>query len=602
MTKQKALCVATRCTTPQQFIETFHRFCDEQSFFVATMNMRAVGLETPFSIQLADKSPVLRGLCVVLAAYTTAANPYKRPGIRLGIRRLTPDSEAVFYQLQAMRTATPQEIANEASEATEVPLSETPVPVKIPPIPTAPRVSPPATPPKRPTPTPRAGSVIKVPDKQPSAPHRAAAPAATDPHRAETKPAEGRAATTVDETRTPGSDFVLPANPLSTLTDKSIEGFVECTLYEETGNFFRADAADDFEPDEPVAPPPVVAPPVVEALPAFNPSSVIEHAFPEEPTSEPTRERHVAAPPILPLPPPPSAPVEPIENESSMKAAIKRVENSVAILMESLDARDTSRPIDETSSRGTPLPAGEAYARQVAKSRAKSRSKWLLLGLAGTAVALGAAILVVAMRSKAQEEVAPPSVKPPVVATTKPVVIEPPPVDKPVADVDTTDGDEVAAVTATDPSTPVVGEGPCRLEVKTTPAGTMVKVDDATLGPSPITIAGPCTKRKIELVHPRYKQEQRVVSLVADKPGSLDITLVRPTHTLTVTSNPSGATVYIAGRRAGTTPTKVPLMGFSGLEVKVEKQGFETVSKRVYSKVSQDKLSVTLKRSLFFKK
>src|SRR5688572_24345900 len=89
--KQKALCVATRCTTAQQFIETFHRFCDEQSFFVATMNMRPVGLETPFSIQLADKTPVLRGLCVVLAAWTTPSNQYKRPGIRLGIRRLTPE-------------------------------------------------------------------------------------------------------------------------------------------------------------------------------------------------------------------------------------------------------------------------------------------------------------------------------------------------------------------------------------------------------------------------------------------------------------------------------------------------------------------------------
>jgi len=77
---------------------------------------------------------------------------------------------------------------------------------------------------------------------------------------------------------------------------------------------------------------------------------------------------------------------------------------------------------------------------------------------------------------------------------------------------------------------------------------------------------------------------------------------VRPAHTLLVTSNPSGATVSIAGRRAGTTPTKVPLMGFSGLEVKIEKNGFETVSKRIYSKVPDDKLSVTLKRSLWIKK
>src|SRR4029079_1682275 len=38
------------------------------------------------------------------------------------------------------------------------------------------------------------------------------------------------------EARTPGSALVLPANPLQDLTDESIEGFVDCTLYEESGN------------------------------------------------------------------------------------------------------------------------------------------------------------------------------------------------------------------------------------------------------------------------------------------------------------------------------------------------------------------------------
>jgi len=71
-TKTRALCVATRCTTVDQFVATFHRFCgDDQSFFVATMTSRPIGLETPFSIQLADKQPVLRGLCIVLDAWDT---------------------------------------------------------------------------------------------------------------------------------------------------------------------------------------------------------------------------------------------------------------------------------------------------------------------------------------------------------------------------------------------------------------------------------------------------------------------------------------------------------------------------------------------------
>src|SRR5262249_34904288 len=39
--------------------------------------------------------------------------------------------------------------------------------------------------------------------------------------------------------RTPGSTLVLPANPLQDLSDESIEGFVDCTLYEETENIFH---------------------------------------------------------------------------------------------------------------------------------------------------------------------------------------------------------------------------------------------------------------------------------------------------------------------------------------------------------------------------
>jgi hypothetical protein len=101
-TKTRALCVATRCTSVEQFVATFHRFCgDDQTFFVATMTSRPIGLETPFSIQLADKQPVLRGMCIVLDAWETPENRYRRPGIRLGIKRLTADSQIVFDRLKA---------------------------------------------------------------------------------------------------------------------------------------------------------------------------------------------------------------------------------------------------------------------------------------------------------------------------------------------------------------------------------------------------------------------------------------------------------------------------------------------------------------------
>ena len=129
--KVKALCVATRCTSSEQFVSMFHRFSDETSFFVATLNQRPVGLETPFSIQLADHRPVLQGTCVVLAAWPTPDNPFKRPGMRLGIRRLTPASQSVFELLQQARANL--EPTNQVSIDTGLePFSETPVAIPLP--------------------------------------------------------------------------------------------------------------------------------------------------------------------------------------------------------------------------------------------------------------------------------------------------------------------------------------------------------------------------------------------------------------------------------------------------------------------------------------
>src|SRR5690349_5541124 len=113
------MCIATRCTSVEHFIQMFHRFVDEESFFVSTLNTRPPGLETSFSVQLADGTPVLRGLCVVMQSWTTAANPFKTPGVRLGIKRLTANSMVVFEQLLITRTA-----------KTPAPSGGTPLPVK----------------------------------------------------------------------------------------------------------------------------------------------------------------------------------------------------------------------------------------------------------------------------------------------------------------------------------------------------------------------------------------------------------------------------------------------------------------------------------------
>jgi hypothetical protein len=150
------------------------------------------------------------------------------------------------------------------------------------------------------------------------------------------------------------------------------------------------------------------------------------------------------------------------------------------------------------------------------------------------------------------------------------------------------DGEAVAG------GTPVVGSGPCRFTVATTPAGSIVRFDDQPMGPSPITIESSCDKHKLDVSHVRYQSVTRWVALTADKPEEIDIALPRPIHAVTVTSFPPGAELSIDGHRAGTTPTVVQMMGFATVHLTFTRPGFQTVTRKIYSKLTQDRVFVKL--------
>ena len=139
------------------------------------------------------------------------------------------------------------------------------------------------------------------------------------------------------------------------------------------------------------------------------------------------------------------------------------------------------------------------------------------------------------------------------------------------------------------------------MTVNVTPAGSNVKVEGQNVGVSPLVIAGPCERRKLEISHPRYAPVTRFVAPVADKSESIDVTLVRPTHSLSITTTPPGATISIEGRRAGSSPTVVQVMGFYNMKITIEKPGYKTVTQRFYSKVPQDRLNVRLLESFGLK-
>ena len=121
----------------------------------------------------------------------------------------------------------------------------------------------------------------------------------------------------------------------------------------------------------------------------------------------------------------------------------------------------------------------------------------------------------------------------------------------------------------------------------------IISVDGEVAGPSPITIGGPCTKRKLDIAHPRYAPATRLVAATPDA-AAIDVALARPTHDLYVETSPAGAVVSIDGHRAGTTPTLVKVMGFTTLSLRIDKFGFKSTTQKIYSKSPHDRVSIKL--------
>lgn len=114
--------VQTKFRTAEEFVAAFRRFCTDNTCFVPTTTPRTVGIETGFSIRLADGTPMLRGLCVVLESWESDDNPYRRPGVRLGVRTLTRETKPIFDRLRDARLAvgSSPDIATQAALAEEL--------------------------------------------------------------------------------------------------------------------------------------------------------------------------------------------------------------------------------------------------------------------------------------------------------------------------------------------------------------------------------------------------------------------------------------------------------------------------------------------------
>lgn len=620
--KTKGLRIATRCTTMDQFVAAFHRFVDAQTVFISTLNPRSVGLETAFSIDLADNTPALRGIGVVIESWTTPHNPYGRPGLQLGIRRLTVDSEPVFDRLLFAREAT------------------------------------------SPTPT-SSSSVMQVIVTKPGVPRPLAKtlPAPIGVKGVSTPPAERAAPVSSnvqlpvpDNERTPGSDLVLPANPLMNIDDKSLEGFVDCTLYEETGNFFGEQPVLE-DPDDPLAAPPLLAPRrsptapipiavpmlVVPSLPSLTkpvpvinkltpPMGASAHVTPAQFTLPMFGKNVAPANRIIPIetlntanqiaqqmaaittppPAPPPIPGKPwlsaetaemldLEPDPSVVSPLPLPQPQAVEYSEqtypSYDQRAHSGSYDAAPPQqhvSNSYPA-QAYRAPMPAFLSKRRA---VIGVSAAATATIAIALIMASHSSTKPAVAVATPLPTLIASNSNHVRVAAPeqhLDPPIGDASALATDDPPAPESTD--TTIVGKGPCKIAISTTPAGSLISIDGQQVGPSPLTVAGPCEKRRVDIAHPRYAPVERIVMPKPTDAGApVDITLMRPTHNLFVETQPAGATVSIDGHRAGTSPTMVKVMGFTTLTLTIEKAGWKPAIKKLYSKSPVDRMSVKLGR------
>ena len=579
-TKTKGMCIATRCTSVEQFIQMFHRFVDPDSFFVSTLNTRAPGLETSFSVQLQDGTPVLRGMCVVRESWTTPNNPFKTPGVRLGIKRLTANSAAVFEQLLAMRNVNPK-LPPIKPPPPRPPQLAVVVAAKKPVV-TAPIHRPESRlelkhPARPPTPLPIEDNLSEptnvmessradtaVTNLVPSEPVMTPVPGSVPPNEVKLGATPDLAPPPVDDSRTPGSDLVLPANPLMDLSDAALRGYVECTLYEETGNFFPAD--DDDIIGVPLGD--VIEPPAPVIVPAFEP----------------------------PRAPPPPARLHDTVSDSAETTPVPVPLGSSSLPPLSIAPADIVREAPPVITARGSLPAVEPMVTEVVRPRRRRSGAWWVLGSLLVLGGAGAGVWFYLQQRGVDEPVAaaappslsappPPAVERPKVAEVdtpaKPAVVEPP-----------SEAEKPAPAPGDGP--PVVGEGACQLVIASTPAGSMVQLDDKVIAPSPITVATTCAAHKVDISHARYQTLTRNVTLAEGKRQTIDVNLQRPTHAVTVSSNPSGATIFINGHRAGTTPTVINVLGWETVTLEVKKTGFQPVSQRLYSRQVEDKVSVQL--------
>jgi hypothetical protein len=594
--KKRMLRIASGCATREAFVAVFRRFCDRDSIFIATKTPKPPGEELQFSITLSDGKPLMGGRGAVIESWSDDKGPFARPGMRIRFGELSPDGRALIDELVAAAeadkarekgkpasvvpatTAAAALAAAALSRATPPPVPPRTPSAKIPVIKPLPSVIAKAT--EEPRKTMLGLPPLRSPSSKPEGtPRPILLPRDVEvelpPLSARAKPETDEQVTAVsssrfardsmmneaaswdeaashalNDTRVRGSDEILPANPLGGVATDSLDAFVECTIYEETGAFADGEPTapgDGRSPDDWASGDPTIPPWLARPLPVDDDSTQVPALVRAVDLAPDDRALPVAGPPrefyVPPAPPPPAR----------IEAAERR------------------------------------------------RGHWpITIGIAAVTCGLGILIGFLVSNPSAGE----PAEKP--IAAAAPVVAEsdlpappPEPPPPPRSDEETAPPSRSEEETPPPPAAAVspvaaVEGARCDATIKTEPDGAKVLAAGAELGKTPLEVSLPCGAQEVEIRRPRYRDETRTLELAPGKVTRLEVDLSRPEHRIRVVSVPEGARVTINGRSAGTTPVTTTVNGFEQARVNVEMSGYKEWSKRVYVRSSTTSLTARL--------
>jgi hypothetical protein len=496
--------------TLDELVELFSHTVDEKTIFIATKLTVPVGQQRRFLITLKSGQPVLCGHAEVCESPARLAGPGSPTGIRLRMLRLTRDSATVHARVLDLRS----ERAAAAAQARPLP--------------------PPPPPPVRKTSADGVPSAVDEPDDDEETDVAKGVDPAPPPPQGE---------------RVPPSPFVLPANPLSELSDKNLHGLIECAMYEDTGTAPRA------EPDDMVGLAPRSGDTMVRR---FDERSVDLEAL--------------------------AALVDRIAPAVEARLA-PVVEARLAPAVEAAAAPAPAPPPPPTIIEvpGPPVKVSVGFASQA------------LIAVLGIVVG-GAAVYAIlelelfGRRSSSSPPEAPVAAAEPTAAPAVDAAPVPPPVVAP-----SVDAAPEAAVAAPDagvaapdagvapPDPGAAGDGTCTATIEAPTERATVLVDGKRIGHAPIRdLAVPCDRAlTIEIDHPRYQPYRTSGVARPGAPLVVRAALERPRARLRLTSAPSGAIMTVDGKVVGRAPIEIEVTAYTNISVTGTLDGYQTWKRRV---------------------